>query len=163
MAVDMYLKLTNIKGESVAKDHKDEIDVLSWSWGVNQVGTRHHTSGGGAGKISVGDLTFTHWVDIASPELLKACVTGSHIKHGLLTVRKAGGKAPVEYLKIKLNDILVTHVSHGNSSGEEHGTENATLNFAEFLVTYSKQNPNGSSQSTNPFGWKIRETEEKAG
>jgi type VI secretion system secreted protein Hcp len=163
MAVDMYLKLTDIKGESVAKDHKDEIDVLSWSWGINQVGTRHHTSGGGAGKVSVGDLSFTHWVDAASGELLKNCVTGGHIKDGLLTVRKAGGKAPVEYLKIKLNDILVTHVSNGNSHGEEHGTENVTLNFAEFLVTYSQQQPDGTSKALNPFGWKIRETEEKSG
>jgi type VI secretion system secreted protein Hcp len=163
MAVDMFLKLTNIKGESVAKDHKDEIDVLSWSWSVNQVGTRHHTSGGGAGKVSVGDLSFTHWVDASSGELLKACTTGDHIKEGTLTVRKAGGKAPVEYLKIKINDILVTHVSNGNSHGEEHGTENITLNFAEFLVTYSQQQPDGSAKPLNPFGWKIRETEEKSG
>jgi len=162
MAVDMFLKLTDIKGESVAKGHKDEIDVLSWSWGVNQAGTRHNTSGGGAGKVSVGDLSFTHWVDAASAELWKNCVTGGHIKEGLLTVRKAGGKAPVEYLKIKLNDVLVTHVSTGNSHGEEHGAENVTLNFAEFVYTYSQQQPDGTSKALNPFGWKIRETEEKA-
>lgn len=106
------------------------------------------------------DLTFTHWVDTASTPLFMNCVTGGHIKDGLLTVRKAGGKAPVEYLKIKLTDILVTHVSTGNSSGEEHGTENVSLNFAEFLITYSRQQADGTPQSTNPFGWKIRETEE---
>jgi len=51
MAVDMFLKLDPIKGESADQKHKNEIDVLSWSWGLNQTGSQHHSAGGGAGKV----------------------------------------------------------------------------------------------------------------
>ena len=41
MAVDMFLKLGDIKGESLAVGHTEEIEVLSWSWGCSQMGTTH--------------------------------------------------------------------------------------------------------------------------
>src|SRR5215204_6521956 len=101
MAVDMFLKLDPIKGESQDDKHKDEIDVLSWSWGMHQTGTTHQGTGGGAGKVSVQDLTFTHYVDKASADLIKACTKGDHIAKGTLVVRKAGGEA-LEYIKIEM-------------------------------------------------------------
>jgi len=95
MAVDMFLKLDPIKGESADQKHKNEIDVLSWSWGLNQTGSQHHSAGGGAGKVSVHDLHFTHWADKSTAYLIKACAKGEHIAKGLLTVRKAGGQSAV--------------------------------------------------------------------
>ena len=52
MAVDMFLKLTNINGEAADKTHKDEIDILAWSWGMSQSGTTHTSTGGGAGMTT---------------------------------------------------------------------------------------------------------------
>src|SRR3977135_1765438 len=101
MAVDMFLKLDPIKGESQDHKHKDEIEILSWGWGLHQTGTTHQGTGGGAGKVSVQDVTFTHWVDKASADLIKACTTGQHINKGELVVRKAGGDA-LEYIKITM-------------------------------------------------------------
>ena len=89
MAVDMFLKLGDVKGESVDNKHKDEIDVLSWSWGMTQSATTHHGSGGGAGKVAVHDLHITKKVDKSSPVLTLACCTGKHYKEALFTVRKA--------------------------------------------------------------------------
>ena len=77
MAVDMFIKIDGIKGESKDKKHKDEIDVLAWSWGMSQSGTFHTGGGGGAGKVNVQDLSFTKWVDKASAALMLCCCNGN--------------------------------------------------------------------------------------
>ena len=146
MAVDMFLKLGDIKGESVDQKHKEEIDVLSWSWGMTQTGTTHLGSGGGAGKVAVQDLQFTHYVDKASPNLRLGCCTGKHYKDGLLTIRKAGEK-PLEFLKIKLEEIIISSVSTGGHSTDERLTENVTLNFAKFKEEYTPQKPDGTGDA----------------
>lgn len=156
MAVDMFLKLGDIKGESSDSKHKGEIDVLAWSWGVSQSGTTHSGTGGGAGKANVQDLSVTKYVDKGSPTLLLNCCTGKHIKTALLTVRKAGD-TPLEYLKITLDDILITSVSTGGSGGEDRLTENLALNFAKFKVEYTPQKPDGTGDSAVEAAFHIAE------
>ncbi|MGH8175984.1 MAG: Hcp family type VI secretion system effector [Steroidobacter sp.] len=145
MAIDTFLKLGALKGESQVKGFEDQIQVLAWSWGMSQPGTTHHGTGGGAGKVNVQDLSFTHYVDAASPSLMLACCKGSHYDEATLTMRKAGGD-PLPYLTIKLKDIIVTSVSDGGSSGEELLTENITLNFAGFEVAYQPQDNKGAKK-----------------
>ena len=110
MAVSIFAKIGTIKGESHDAKHKDEIEVLSWAWGVSQSGALAPGGGGGSGKASFQDFTFTHHVDKASPLLMKACATGKHIKEATITVRKAG-KGQQEFLVIKMTDVLVTSVA----------------------------------------------------
>ncbi|HDS5282244.1 TPA: type VI secretion system receptor/chaperone Hcp, partial [Escherichia coli] len=55
MAVDMFIKIGDVKGESKDKTHAEEIDVLAWSWGMSQSGSMHMGGGGGAGKVNVQD------------------------------------------------------------------------------------------------------------
>src|SRR5947209_2693352 len=131
MAADMFIKIDKIEGESQDKKHAKEIEVLSWSWGMAQSGSMHAGTGGGAGKVSVHDLTITKPVDSASHMLLQCCATGKHLANALLTVRKAGGDQQ-EYLKVHLEEVIVSSVSHGGSGGEEKLTEIVTLNFAKF-------------------------------
>lgn len=145
MAVDAFLKLTDIKGESVAKDKADQIDVLAWSWGLSQSGTLHMGSGGGAGKVNVQDLSITKWVDSSSPNLIMACCTGQHFDEAVLTFRKAGG-SPLEYLVLTLTEVMITAVSTGGSSGEDRFTENVTLNFAKFNLSYQPQDAKGAKK-----------------
>jgi len=80
MAVDMFLKLEPIKGESQDKAHKDEMDILAWSWGMSQSGTTHMGKGSGSGKANFQDLSVTKYVDSASTDLMKFCTMGSHIE-----------------------------------------------------------------------------------
>ncbi len=145
MAVDAFIKLGDIKGESSDGAHKGEIDVLAWSWGMSQSGTTHEGAGGGAGKVNVQDLSFTHYFDTSSPVIMAACCTGKHIPEATLTLRKAGD-TPLEYLIITLTDMLVTSVSTGGSQGEERLTENVTLNFAQFDLSYQAQNKSGGKE-----------------
>ncbi|HET7409269.1 MAG TPA: type VI secretion system tube protein Hcp [Paracoccaceae bacterium] len=154
MAVDMFLKLTNIKGESMDDGHKDEIDVLAWSWGMSQSGTTHTAKGGGAGKVSVQDVSVTKWVDNASATLAQYCCKGTHIDEGNLVVRKAGD-TPLEYIKLDMKDMIITSVSTGGSGGEDRLTENVSLNFSEFKMTYTPQEDTGAGGTAVEFGWDI--------
>ena len=160
MAVDMFLKIDGVDGESRDADHKDEIDILAWSWGLSQSGTTHMGGGGGAGKVSVQDISITKWVDKSSPNLLKYCCNGKHFKEALLTVRKAGEK-PLEYIKIKLEELIISSVSTGGSGGEDRLTENCTLNFAKVAYEYQPQKDDGSKDGgAIPMGWNIAENVE---
>src|SRR6476659_7696477 len=109
MASDIFGKLGDIKGESLDSKHKDEIEVLSFSWGVTNAGSMAHGTGGGEGKATFHDLSFVHKIDKASPVLMQACATGVHLKEATITGRKAG-KGQQEYLIIKMNDVIVTAV-----------------------------------------------------
>src|SRR5262249_1825873 len=96
MASDIFAKIGDIKGESLDSKHKDEIEVLSYSWGVTNAGSMAHGSGGGEGKASFHDLSFVHQIDKASPVLMQACATGTHYKEATITHRKSG-KGQHEY------------------------------------------------------------------
>jgi len=156
MAVDMFLKLDGIKGEAQDSKHKDTIDILAWSWGLSNA-TTGVGAGHGAGKVNLQDLSFTHYVDNSTSKLLLTCCSGEHIKEGTLIVRKAGGTAPVEYIKIKLSDILVSSVSTGGSGGEDRLTENVTLSPAKIEFTYSTQDAKGAGKETTPFTWDFKQ------
>src|SRR5919199_315922 len=146
MAVDMFIKIKDIKGESQDKSHKDEIDVLAWSWGASQSATTHMGGGGGGGKVSVQDLSFTKYIDSASADLLLACCNGKHLDEALLTVRKAG-ENPVEYIKIKMTQVIISSISTGGSGGEDRLTEHVTLNFAKVALDYTPQDEKGKAKS----------------
>lgn len=153
-AIDMFMKIEGIDGESQDSAHKDEIDVLSWSWGMTNSGTFHTGGGGGAGKANFQDISFTKWVDKSTPKLMEACASGATIPAATLVLRKAGGE-PLEYLIIRMEKVLVTSVSTGGSGGEDRLTENVTLNFAQIMVKYTEQRADGGIGDIVEFGWDI--------
>lgn len=104
---DAFLKLDGIKGESADAKHKGEIDIESFSWGMSQTGVSATGGGGGAGKVQVHDISLWKKTDASSPLLFLNCANGAHIKEATFVVRKAGGEQ-LEYLKIKLTDVLVS-------------------------------------------------------
>jgi type VI secretion system secreted protein Hcp len=155
MAIDMFLKVDGIKGESPDAQHKDEISIESFSFGVHQTGTSANGGGGGAGKASFEDIHVTKKADVASPLLMEACATGKHIKSALLTVRKAGGKQE-DYYKIKLTDLLVT--SHQNTGhGADTPMEQVSLNFSKIQFEYYPQKPDGTLGGVSKSGWDIKQ------
>ena len=106
-AVDMFLKIDGINGESEDATYKGEVDILAWSWGMSQSGTTHIGGGGGAGKANFQDLSVTKWVDKASPLLMQKLANGQHIKEATLVVRKAGG-TPLEYITLEKTPSAVS-------------------------------------------------------
>lgn len=158
MAVDMFMKIGDIKGESADKAYKDWIDVLAWSWGMAQSGSMHVGGGGGSGKVNMQDLSFTKYVDKSSANLMLKCCNGKHYKEANLVVRKAGEK-PVEYLKIKFTDVLVAGISTGGSGGEDRITENVTLNFGKVEVEYTPQKADGTPEGSMGMMWNLKEND----
>jgi type VI secretion system secreted protein Hcp len=159
MASDIFAKIGDIKGESLDSKHKDEIEVLSWSWGVQQSGTMAHGGGGGEGKASFNDFNFTHHVDKASPVLLKACATGEHIKEATITVRKAG-KGQQEFLIIKMNDIIVTSVNPSGSGDSAATAESIALQCSKVDLEYKPQKADGSLDAGLHFKYDIKGNKE---
>lgn len=157
MAVDIFIKIGDIKGESQDKTHKDEIEVLNWSWGMSQSGNMHTGTGGGAGKVSIQDLSLTKYVDKATPNLMMHCSSGKHVPKVTLTVRKAGGDTQVEYLIINLEEVLISSLSTGGSGSDDRLIENITLNFAKVTVDYQPQKADGTKDGGPiKYGWNIR-------
>jgi type VI secretion system secreted protein Hcp len=155
MAIDMFIKIDDIKGEAQDAKHKESIDVLSWSWGMSQSGSMHVGGGGGTGKVAVQDLAFTKYVDAATSPLIQAACNAKHYKKAVLTVRK-GGENPLEYIKIELSDLLVASLQTGGAGSEDRLTENVTLNFAKFKFEYQPQDAKGGKLGgAIEAGWDI--------
>lgn len=154
MAVDIFAKLGDIKGESLDAKHKGEIEVLSFSWGVANTGSAATSGGGGAGKPTFQDFAFVHVVDRASPNLMRACATGKHLPSASITVRKAGG-GQTEYLTIKMEDVLVSSVVDGTSSGQP-GSESVTLTFAKVEMQYKPTKDDGSLDAGVVFKYDLK-------
>jgi type VI secretion system secreted protein Hcp len=157
MASDIFAKLGDIKGESIDDKHKDEIEVLSWSWGVSNAGEMRGGSGGGEGKASFHDLSFTHKIDKASPALMQACATGVHLKDATITHRKAG-KGQQEFLVIKMNDVIITSVTHSDT--DEGRSESVSMAFAKVDLQYKPQKADGSLEAGIHFKYDIKGNKE---
>jgi type VI secretion system secreted protein Hcp len=141
MAADIFAKIGDIKGESLDDKHKDEIEVFSFSWGVtNSVGVGSGGAGGGAGKATFKEFSIVHAIDKASPSLLAACATGTHLKEATITQRKAG-KGQLDFLIFKMNDVTVTSVAEVSGAPD---AETVTLAFAKIAVEYKPQKADGS-------------------
>ena len=159
MAIDMFINMGDkIKGESRDKVQgpKGDIDVLAWSWGMSQSGTTHLGGGGGAGKASFQDLSFTKYVDSSTNALMNALAKGTHIPKVVLMARKAG-EGQQKYILITMEEVLVTSISTGGSGGEDRLTENVTLNFAAVKVDYIEQKKDGSAGDKPSMNWNIAE------
>jgi type VI secretion system secreted protein Hcp len=158
VAADIFAKLGDIKGESLDDKHKDEIELLSWSWGVTNAKTPLTGSGGGKGKATFHDLSFSHKIDRASPLLLKGCATGQHLKEATITRRKAG-KGQQEYLVIKMNDVVITSVAEEDDGGSGQ-VEAVTLAFAKVDLEYRPQKQDGSLDAGIHFKYDIKANKE---
>jgi type VI secretion system secreted protein Hcp len=157
MAVDYFLKIKGIEGESHDSKHKNEIDVLSFSWGETQTGTHAGGGGGGAGKVSMQDFHFVMKTNKASPKLLLACANGEHIGEALLTCRKAG-KDQQEFMKIKFYDLLVSsYQTGGSSTGDEIPMDQISLNYAKIEYEYREQQPDGTLGGPIKAGYDLKQ------
>jgi type VI secretion system secreted protein Hcp len=154
MASDIFAKIGDIKGESIDDKHKDEIDVMSYSWGLSNAGSLA-SGGGGAGKAQFQDFRFTSNTNKASPKLFLSCATGEHIKEATITVRKAGGTR-LEYIVIKMNDVLISSYQTGGSSGEDRPTDQVSMAFAKIEYSYTPQKADGSADAAITAGWDLK-------
>lgn len=159
MTADIFAKIGDIKGESTDDKHKGEVEVLSYSWGVtHRPSPAGGGSGGGTDKPTFQDLIIVHKIDKASPQLLRACAVGEHLKEATITFRKAG-KAQQEFLIIKMNDVIITGVTHGASGGDD-GAETVSLEFAKVDWQFKAQKQDGTLEPAIHFKFDIKTNKE---
>jgi type VI secretion system secreted protein Hcp len=149
---ELFLKIDGIPGESSDDKHKDEIQLVAFSWGVDRAREPGRLGAGKSGRPEFRPFSFQMRVNKASPELFLACASGKHLKEALLTVRKAGGK-PLEYLKIKFTDVLVT--SFEQASGDEAPAETVAFDFGKIDLEHTSQDPRGGAGAVTTAGWDL--------
>lgn len=144
-AVDMFLKIEGIEGDSQDSLRPKNIDILAWSWGTSSA-----IKGKGGVSCNIQDVSITKFVDSSSPALLMGQLDGTVYATGQLVVRRnVGSGKPIEYIVIDFNGIRITSLSTGGSGGEDRLTENVSFNFINATYTYTPQTENSAGTPTS--------------
>lgn len=155
--VDYFLKLDGVPGESYDKSHKDEIQLLSFSWGETNAGTMAAGGGGGAGKVQMQDFHFVMNVCKASPKLFFHCATGKHVPKAILTARKAGTDQQ-DYLKVTFSDLIVSSFQTSGQADANHlPLDQVSFNFAKVEFEYKEQAIDGSLKGAIKHHYNLKE------
>jgi type VI secretion system secreted protein Hcp len=140
-----------IKGEAQDQQHLKEIDVVSWSWGME---SKPALGGGGArSKAIIRELKVVKRVDSASTPLMSALRSNEMITKAVLTQRKAG-KTALEFLKITIEQGRVTSLTIDAGAIVDDATalvENVSFSFNKITVEYTPQGKDGQSQGSMLF------------
>lgn len=155
MAIDSHIKFDGVEGESTHKDHKGEVEILSWTWGLSNTSLGSGT-GSGKGKANPGDLHFTHNYDKASPVLAKKCAQGVHFPTVVVTSRKAG-EGQKDFLKITLKEVFITSVQPSGGGGGDI-MESVSMSYQSIDFAYKPQDEKGGLGGEVKFGWNVKTT-----
>lgn len=153
---EMFLKLEGIEGESLDSVHGGEIEIKSWGWSTDNKVKWDMNQGGQSTKVTVNDIVLKKICDKASVTLYQNCVTGKHIKSGTITCRKNDGDQKVEYLVVKLTDIMVANVTWTGEGEAQALEESVNLSFADFRLDYKVQNDTGNAAGFKSFQFNVQ-------
>lgn len=151
--VDYFLKMDGVYGETADSTHKDAMDIMSWSGGVQQTGTAGSGGGAGGGRAQFKDISLIKQMDKSSPKLLLLAATGEHIKRATIICRKAG-KTPQEYLKVTLSDAILSSYSVGGG-GSPIATESLSIAYSKIEYEYKPQKADGSLDAPVKTGYDV--------
>jgi type VI secretion system secreted protein Hcp len=157
MAIDAYLLIDGIKGESQDDGHKNWIELLSLDFGVDQPRSATASTGGGhtAERAEVDDILVSKLADLSTPVLLQYCAMGKTIPKAKIEVLRADGNGkPVKYFEMNLENVLIGMVKPGLRQGGIM-KENITLKFSKVVWKYSKQMIGGGSGGSTMGGWDL--------
>lgn len=142
-ATDWFLKIDGIKGESQAQGHKDEIDILAWSWGLSR-GTGAADRGGKGPGACVSEMAFSKYLDAATPLLMANVASGMTIPKARLGVRKTGGDGTTqEFFVVEMVSVVISSVAESGSPGDLP-LESISLRFGSAKVIYKTQKADGT-------------------
>jgi type VI secretion system secreted protein Hcp len=154
MAANMFLKFEpddGLKGESTQSGFEDQIEILSFSWGVSQAGGFSYGTGGGVSKANLQDLSLSFRQCAASPSIMENCATGKHLDKATLSCLKAGGTQEL-YMTIELEDVIISSYQTGGS-GDDVAIESMTLNFSKVSQKYLEQSADGQTVEKGTGKW----------
>ncbi len=156
MAFDAFLKLDGVEGEATRRGYEKQIALLSFSWGAHNP-TSAVGSGAGAGRVQITNFSAAKYTDKSSAKLFQACCAGKHFPKAVVTLLKAGGSNPVDYLKYEFTELFVQDINwSGSSGGDDVPMESLAFSFSSVSVTYTEQKADGSKGSAIVAGWDLK-------
>lgn len=157
MAVDYFLDLDGVPGESQDTNFKNKIQLLSWSWGASNISSVAGTGGSGAGKVDLSDFSTMTFFDKSTPKLFKNIVKGNHITKGTLSAVKSGADGK-PYLKVNFTEIFITGLQMSASS--EVPSVSISFTYNEIGIDYSTQDEKGNVASTGEVKYSTKENKQ---
>lgn len=153
MAANYFLKFTpEVKGESKQDGYENQIEILSFSWGVSQAGGFSYGGGGGVAKANLQDLSVSYRQCAASVKIMQFCAGGKHLDSAMLTCLKASGDKQDKYMTYTLTDVVVSSYQSGGS-GDDMPIESMSLNFAKIEFEFFVQDDKGVTTSAGVGKW----------
>jgi type VI secretion system secreted protein Hcp len=154
---EMFLKIDGLTGESLdGFGHSDEIEIRNWNW-ITTCNVRWDVNQGGQStNVKFDSIKIDKIVDKATTTLYQCCVTGKHIKGATITCRKNNGDQKLEYLIVKLEDIIISKVAFDGSGEEQNLKEMIEMSFAQFQMDYKLQQDLGGGGGGTHFGMNIQ-------
>jgi type VI secretion system secreted protein Hcp len=157
MAIDVYLQIDGIKGESADDKHKDWIECKSVNWGVIQPKSATASTGGGhtAERCEHDDIALVKLADLASPVLLQTCSSGKTIPKAKFEFMRADGQGVrIKYFEIELENVLIGSIKPGVSEGS-FMSETVGLKFSKIKWKYTQQKIGGGAGGNTAGGWDL--------
>ena len=152
-----FIKFDGIDGESQDRDHRDWIDLLSFSQGQYLAALSAAAGGAGAGRLVFEELALSKTLDKASPKLAEAVCKGTVFPNVQLELtRPLSAGTQNTYYAVEMKNVIVTSYHIGGSSQDAMPTESLSLNFEEIKVTYTKFDAAGRPQGTVQYGWNVK-------
>jgi type VI secretion system secreted protein Hcp len=175
MSGNMFLKLTNIHGESIDAEYKHEIEVEGWKWGLKNGASFRLDESKATPQTSFGHLSIDKYFDHASLTLAKFCAHGRHIPEAIFSCRKntgekadqlkASDKGGETFLQIKLTNVKVESVDWpgGKLDGSGPILETVTFSFLEVNAEYKMQRQEGGLHAANHFHFHVPDPDKSEG
>jgi type VI secretion system secreted protein Hcp len=155
-AVDYWLTIDGVQGESKDSTLSGAIQLESWNWGEKNKGTWNVNGGGGSGKVEMSDFSFTMWFNQASPKLFVMCATGQHIDTAQLICRKAGG-GQQQFLTVNFSNLVISSFDTvGGGDGNVVPLNNISFNFEQIQINYQPQQADGTVGATTTAGYDLK-------
>ncbi|MBP1203650.1 type VI secretion system secreted protein Hcp [Duganella sp. 1411] len=157
MAIDVYLRIDGIKGESNDDRHKDWIECKSVRWELSQPKSATASTSGGhtAERSEHGDIVISKLADLSSPLLLQNCSSGKTIASATIEFMRADAMGErVKYFEIALENVLIGGVSPRVCEGDILG-EHVALKYSKIKWRYTRQDISGGSAGNTAGGWDL--------
>jgi type VI secretion system secreted protein Hcp len=157
MAIDVYLYIDGIKGESADDRHKDWIECKSVNFGVEQPKSATASTGGGhtAERCEHRDIVISKLADLASPILLQTCAAGRTIPKAKFEFMRADAQGErVKYFEIEIENVLIGAVAPSVEEGDIL-TEEVGFKFSKVRWKYTQQRISGGIGGNTSGGWDL--------
>ena len=156
MSLAVYLQIDTIKGECTDADHKEWIELFSYSHGLsNQISGSVSAAGAkAAGKADHQPFQFTKRMDKASTPIYKQLCEGKHFDKAVVEVCRATGKHEW-IMKYTFEKVVMAHTGVGCSQGQEILMEDMSFQYSKIKWEYRPFDDKGGPGGVVPTEWDL--------